>query len=259
MKIVVLVKQVPDTWGQRALDLQTGRIDRVLGENVVDEINERALEVGLIQQDTMEAEVIVLTMGPGSASDAIKKSLAMGADSAIHINDDLLVGADYMRTAQTIAAALKSVPFDLLIAGDKSTDGGGGVIPAMVSEILGIPHLTHLDSVTIEASKVSGERSNNNGSVRAHATLPAVISVTERSAEPRYPTFRGIMKAKKKPVISENLSSISLDSVSPVSDNETTAVLTVEARAERIGGIKIIDEGDAGNKIAEFLALNRLI
>jgi electron transfer flavoprotein beta subunit len=119
MKIVVLVKQVPDTWGPRSLDLETGRVDRVLGENVIDEINERALEIALVQQDTRAAEVVVLTMGPDSANDAIRKSLAMGADSAIHIQDDLLAGADYVRTAGVLAAALEKVGFDLVIAGAK--------------------------------------------------------------------------------------------------------------------------------------------
>lgn len=259
MKIVVLIKQVPDTWGQRTLDLESGRVDRVLGENVIDEINERALEIALVQQDAGTAEVVVLTMGPDSASDAIRKSLAMGADSAIHIHDDLLAGADYVRTAWTIAAALKKVSFDLIIAGDKSTDGGGGVLPAMISEILEIPHLTHLDSVTIEEVKVVGERSTQTGFIRVSAAFPAIISVTERSAEPRYPTFRGIMKAKKKPVVSEDLSSIAMSTVSAEAAANTTEVLTVEVRPERIAGIKIVDEGDAGIKIADFLTLNRLI
>ena len=259
MKIVVLVKQVPDTWGTRALDLETGRVDRVLGENVIDEINERALEIALVQQDTRASEVVVLTMGPDSATDAIRKSLAMGADSAIHIQDDLLAGSDYVRTARVIAAALEKASFDLVIAGDKSTDGGGGVLPAMISEILGVPHLTHLDSVTIEEVNVVGERSTPMGSLRVSAALPAIISVTERSAEPRYPTIRGIMKAKKKPVQSEDLSSISLSKASSEASATSTKVLSVEVRPERVAGLKIVDEGDAGVKLADFLVLNRLI
>jgi len=259
MKIVVLVKQVPDTWGPRSLDLETGRVDRVLGENVIDEINERALEIALVQQDTRAAEVVVLTMGPDSANDAIRKSLAMGADSAIHIQDDLLAGSDYIRTAGVIAAALEKVGCDLVIAGDKSTDGGGGVLPAMISEILEIPHLTHLDSVTIDEAKVVGERGTPMGSIRVSAALPAIISVTERSAEPRYPTIRGIMKAKKKPVVSEDLSSISLSTVRSEASETSSKVLSVDVRPERVAGLKIIDEGDAGVKLADYLVNNRLI
>jgi electron transfer flavoprotein beta subunit len=259
MKIVVLIKQVPDTWGQRTLDIESGRVNRTHGENVIDEINERALEVALLQQDDSSADVIAVTMGPASASDAIRKSLAMGADSAIHIQDDLLVGADYIQTARTIADALKHLNFDLIIAGDKSTDGGGGVLPAMVSEILNVPHLTHLDSVAITATEVTGERSTETGSMRVSAALPALISVTERSAEPRYPTFRGIMKAKKKPVSIQDLSSLGI----PVNGAELTAdgtlVLSVEARPERVAGVKIVDDGDGGNKIADFLSFNRFI
>lgn len=259
MKIVVLIKQVPDTWGQRTLVVQSGRIDRSTGENVIDEINERALEVALIQQDAGNAEVVVLTMGPESARDTIRKSLAMGADSAIHIQDELLIGADYVQTAQGIAGALKKISFDLIIAGDKSTDGGGGVLPAMISEILEIPHLTQLDAVEIEETEVRGERSTQSGSIRVSAALPTIISVTERSAEPRYPTFRGIMKAKKKPIVSENLMSVGAKATSEAPALSGTCVLSVEARPERTAGIKIVDEGDAGIKIADFLTLNRLI
>ena len=259
MKIVVLIKQVPDTWGQRTLGLESGRIDRTLGENVIDEINERALEVALVHQDSSSAEVIVLTMGPDSASDAIRKSLAMGADSAVHVQDNLLVGADYIRTATTIASALKGLSFDLIIAGDKSTDGGGGVLPAMVAEILQVPHLTHLDSVIITESGVSGERSTELGSIRVSASLPAIISVTERSAEPRYPTFRGIMKAKKKPISIQDLSILEVPANGEGLTAESTLVLNIDVRPERVAGVKIVDDGDGGNKLADFLTRNRLI
>jgi electron transfer flavoprotein beta subunit len=200
VKIVVLVKQVPDTWGERRLDLDTGWLDRASGDAVIDEIDERALEVALSYQDANDAEVVALTMGPDSAKDMLRKALAMGADSAIHIVDDQLAGADAMRTSRVIAAALTKFGFDLVIAGNESTDGRGGVIPTLVAEHLGMPQATFLNSVAITAGSVSGERGTENGTMSVRAPLPAVISVTERSAEPRFPSFKGIMRAKRKPI-----------------------------------------------------------
>ncbi|MBK5238278.1 MAG: electron transfer flavoprotein subunit beta/FixA family protein, partial [Actinomycetales bacterium] len=142
MKIVVLMKQVPDTWGDRSLNLETGWVDRTSDAQVIDEINERALEVALCQKDSDKStEVIVLTMGPADVSDSLRKALAMGCDSAIHILDDTLAGSDAARTATMLAAALREVNADLIIAGNESTDGRGGVVPAMIAEHLGLAHL----------------------------------------------------------------------------------------------------------------------
>ena len=256
MKIVVLVKQVPDTWGERTLD-SAGRLDREAADPVIDEIDERAIEVALTYQDTAGAEVVALSMGPSAANDVLRKALAMGADSAIHVIDDSLIGSDLRRTVTTLAVAITNSGFDLVIAGNESTDGRGGVVPAMLAEQLGVPHLTFLNSVDISTEGVVGERATENGMMRVHAALPAVISVTDRSPEPRFPNFMGIMKAKKKPLVVVTLADLGLDPNFP--GTARTVVLSTTKRPARTAGVKIVDDGNAGNQLAEFLATGRLI
>ena len=256
MKIIVLVKQVPDTWGDRKLDA-AGRLARSTGESVIDEIDERALEVALSYHDSSGAEVVALSMGPASVNEVLRKSLAMGAHSAIHVLDDALVGSDVGWTTSTLAAAITMTGFDLVVTGNESTDGRGGVIPAMIAEKLGIPHLTFLNTVEISADAVTGERSTETGTLTVHATLPAVISVTERSAEPRFPTFKGIMRAKKKPLTVMTLADLGIEA--SFLGVARAVVLTTTERPARTAGSKIIDDGNAGNELADFLALGRLI
>ena len=253
MKIVVLVKQVPDTWGPRRLDLQTGRIDRS-DEAVLDEISERAIEVALTYQDSAEAEVVLLTMGPAQAVAALRTGLEMGADSAVHIVDDSLAGSDLMRTSSVLAAALTKIGFDLVIGGNESTDGRGAVLPAMVAERLGLPHLTNLRVVTLGPSSISGERATEHGAVLAHVDLPAVISVTESTPEPRFPTIRGVMKAKRKPVATMTLSDLV-----PGIDESRSIVLSTSEAPTRSAGTKITDDGSATEQLIEFLTAAHLI
>ena len=257
MRIVVLVKQVPDTWGERKLDLDTGRVDRGASDAVIDEVGERALEAALVHKDAEGAEVVVLTMGPASATDLLRKGLAMGADSAVHVLDDALAGADMAWTAEVLAAALRRTGFDLVIAGNESTDGRGGVVPAMIAEHLGVPHATSLDSVEIAADRVRGVRGAEGGTVDVHAALPAVVSVTERSPEARFPNFRGIMKAKKKPLEVLTLADLGAE-VSATRAARSVVVSTLE-RPARTGGKKIVDDGNAGVELAEFLVAAHLI
>ena len=159
MKIAVLVKHVPDTYGERQLDPATRRADRAAGDQVIDEISERAVEVALAHKDQEKStEVVAVTMGPAQATDALRKSLAMGADRAIHVVDDALAGADLMVTATVLAAALRPEGFDLVIAGNESTDGRGGVLPALLAELLGLPLLSALRTVRLTDTEVSGAR-----------------------------------------------------------------------------------------------------
>lgn len=261
MKIVVLVKQVPDTWGERRLDPATGRLDRAASETVIDEIDERALAVALLHQETTGSEVVALTVGPDSATATLRKALALGADSAIHVQADLLIGADVVQTARAIAAALTTSGFDLVIAGNESTDGRGGVVPAMVAELLGIPHLTFLDSVTVGVDRVSGERNTGQSVVSVTSPLPAVASVTERAAEPGFPTFRGIMKAKKKKIDTLTAADVGLTEAGggATGAQASTRVLTVAERATKAAGVTIVDDGTAGDQLATFLFDGKLI
>lgn len=254
MKIVVLVKQVPDTWGDRKLDTSSGRLDRRASDPIIDEIGERAIEVALQRKDADKStEVVVVTMGPSSASDVLRKGLAMGADSGIHIVDDALAGADLAWTANALAAAI-GTGWDLVVAGNESTDGRGGVIAAMLAERLGVPHLTSLDSVEIAPDRVSGVRATEYGTVDAHAALPAVISVTERSAEPRFPGFKGILGAKKKPVATVGVADLGISAPASAS-----VVVSASERPARTAGRIVTDDGTAAQQLADFLAAERLI
>lgn len=255
MKIIVLVKQVPDTEEERKLDPITRRLDRDAAELVADEINERALEVALRYKDSHKgSEVVALTMGAADATHALRKTLSMGADSGLHVVDDRLTGADITQTAAVLASAAKQAGFDLLVAGNESTDGRGGVVPAMVAEHLGLPLLPSLDSIGIDESTVTGEAGTENGSLTLRAALPAVISVTERAAEARFPNFKGIMTAKRKPLATMTLTDLGLEAAAPA-----TVVLSASERPARAAGRKIYDDGNAGAELAQFLAAGRLI
>jgi electron transfer flavoprotein beta subunit len=259
MKIVVLVKQVPDTWGERRLDLSTGWLDRAGSDAIIDEIDERALEVALRSHDASDAEVVALTVGPASANDTLRKALAMGADSAVHVQNDRLAGADILQTARAIASALTAIGFDLVIAGNESTDGRGGVVPAMVAELLGVPHLTHLDALTIGPESISGERNNGQSVLTVTSGFPAVASVTERAADPRFATFRGIMKAKKKRVDAPTAAEVGLAEADSPAAHAATKVIQVSVREPKQPGITIVDDGTAGEQLATFLRERKLI
>ena len=258
MKIIVLVKEVPDTYGERKLDLETGLADRGASEAVLDEISERALEVALAYADAAgEAEVVVLSMAPESAAATIRKGLAMGAASAVHVSDPGLAGADLGLTARTIAAAIRRTGFDLVITGNLSTDGSGGVLAAMLAELLEVPNATALSSVEIAGDSVSGTRSTDDGYMRVSAPLPAVISITESLPDARFPNFKGIMAAKKKPF--ETLSAADLE-IDPADVSVAASIMTgIAEKPPRSAGVKITDEGDGGTKIAEYLIANRLV
>lgn len=258
MKIVVLVKEVPDTYGDRKLSLETGLADRGASDAVLDEIGERALEVALKHADAHpETDVVVLSMAVDSAQATVRKGLAMGAGSAVHVADAGLVGADLGLTAQVLAAAIEKTGFDLVIAGNQSTDGTGGVLPAMLAERLGVPQATALSSVEINESTVSGTRVTDDGVARVSASLPAVISITEALPEARFPNFKGIMAAKKKPYETWSLADLGVDADDfSVARSILTAVTQKPARA---AGVKLADEGDAGERLAAYLIENRLV
>ncbi|HET8779156.1 MAG TPA: electron transfer flavoprotein subunit beta/FixA family protein [Agromyces sp.] len=258
MKIIVLVKEVPDTYGERKLDLETGLADRGASEAVLDEISERALEVALSYADSAgDTEVVVLSMAPESAAATIRTGLAMGAASAVHVTDPGLAGADLGLTARTLAAAIRRTGFDLVITGNLSTDGSGGVLPAMLAELLDVPNATALSSVEIAADSVSGTRSTDDGNMRVSAPLPAVISITEALPDARFPNFKGIMAAKKKPF--ETLSATDLE-IEPADVAVAASIMTgIAEKPPRSAGVKITDEGDGGTKIAEYLIANRLV
>jgi electron transfer flavoprotein beta subunit len=257
MKIIVLVKEVPDTYTERKLDLETGLADRAASEAVLDEISERALEVALAFADSNDAEIVVLSMAPESAAATIRKALAMGASSAVHVADPAVAGADLGLTARILAAAIRRTGFDLVITGNLSTDGNGGVLPAMLAELLDVPNATALSSVEITADAVSGTRNTDDSTMRVSAKLPAVISITEALPAGRFPNFKGIMAAKKKPFETLSLADLGIE---PNDFSVAMSIMTAIAeKPQRTAGVKITDQGDGGTKIAEYLIENRLV
>ncbi|MGJ0389572.1 electron transfer flavoprotein subunit beta/FixA family protein [Microbacterium sp. CGR1] len=258
MKIFVLVKEVPDTYGDRKLDLETGLADRGAGDVVLDEITERALEVALSHADKNEGtEVVALAMAPGGSTASVRRALAIGAGSAVHIADEQLSGADLGLTAETLAAAIRRAEPDLVITGNLSTDGSGGVMAAMLAEHLGWAQATALTSVEITPEGISGTRGADAGAQPISASLPAVISITEALPDARFPNFKGIMAAKKKP-----LEVLTLDDLGVSADPAAaprTIMTAVAEKPPRAAGVKIVDEGDAAEKLVEYLVQNRLV
>lgn len=258
MKIFVLVKEVPDTYGDRKLDLETGLADRGAGDVVLDEITERALEVALSHADKNEGtEVVALAMAPGGSTASVRRALAIGAGSAVHIADEQLAGADLGLTAETLAAAIRRAEPDLVITGNLSTDGSGGVMAAMLAEHLGWAQATALTSVEITPEGITGTRGADAGAQPISASLPAVISITEALPDARFPNFKGIMAAKKKP-----LEVLTLDDLGVSADPAAaprTIMTAVAEKPPRAAGVKIVDEGDAAEKLVEYLVQNRLV
>ena len=264
MDIVVLIKQVPDTWSERKLSGDDFTLDREAADAVLDEINERAVEAALQLQEAQSGDtagtVTVVCMGPDRATDAIRKALSMGADKAVHLLDPALHGSDSIQTAKALAKAVGTVgKFDLVIAGDESTDGGMGAVPAMLAELLDLPQLTHARKLETDGSTITIERETDEGLTTASAPLPAVVSVNEKINEPRYPSFKGIMAAKKKPVSTLSLADAGIDPSDVGLANAASTVLEASPRPPRTAGQKVPDEGDGGAKIAQYLISQKLI
>ncbi|MTE13109.1 electron transfer flavoprotein subunit beta/FixA family protein [Nocardia aurantiaca] len=258
--IVVLIKQVPDTWSERKLTSGDYTLDREAADAILDEINERAVEEALLIKEAQGGEVTVLAAGPDRATEAIRKALSMGADKAIHINDPAIHGSDAVQTAYILAAALGQIEgIELVIAGNEATDGRAGAVPAIIAEYLGLPQLTHLRKLTVDGERIAGERETDEGVFKLEATLPAIVSVTEKINEPRFPSFKGIMAAKKKEVQTFTLADLGVDPETVGVANAGTQVTGVTPKPARTAGEKIVDEGEGGNQIAAYLVGQKII
>jgi electron transfer flavoprotein beta subunit len=260
MNIVVLVKQVPDTYSERKLR-SDGTLDRDATDAVLDEINERAVEAALQLKEAHDgSEVTVLTMGPDRATDAIRKALSMGADKAVHLSDEAIAGSDAVQTAKALAKAIGTVEgVDLVVAGNEASDGRTAAVPAMVADVLGLPALTHAREITVEGSSVTVKRETDDGITTLTAELPAVVSVGEKINEPRYPSFKGIMAAKKKPVATLGLADVGIDASEVGLAAALTSVTSSQPKPPKSAGEKVTDEGDGGQKIAAYLVSQKLI
>ena len=259
MNIVVCVKQVPDTWSERTLRSADSTIDRDSADALINELDEYAIEEGLRLAEAHGGEVTILSMGPQKASESIRKALSMGADKAVHLTDEALHGSDALVTSAAIAQVLGRIGFDLVILGSESTDARMGVLAAMLAEQLGLPQLSFASKVEIDGTSVHINRLTEYGYDKVEATLPAVLSVVENINEPRYPSFKGIMAAKKKPVETLSLADVGVDPGQVGLATAATEVASFAKRPPRQAGTIVPDEGDGGMKAAEYLAAQKFI
>ncbi len=260
MNIVVCVKYVPDAQSDRTFNESDNTTDRVGVDGLLSELDEYAVEEALKIVEAGEGEVTVVTIGPDQAADALKKALQMGADKAVHVKDDAIHGSDAVATSLVLAEAIKKVGTpDLVITGMASTDGTMSVVPAMLAERLGLPQVTFASELTVEGGTVTARRDGDAASETIVASLPALVSVTDQINEPRYPSFKGIMAAKKKPVEEWALADLGIDASQVGLDAAWTKVESFTKRPPREQGQIVTDDGDGGTKLAEFLSAQKFI
>ena len=259
MNIVVLVKQVPDSGAERALRPDDNTVDRGSANNVINEMDEYAVEEALKIQEAQGGEVTILTVGPESAVEAIRKALQMGANQGVHVVDDALHGSCALGTSKVLAAAVKTLNPDLILAGAESTDGGVQVMPHMIAERLGIAALTGARKLTIDGTALTVERQTDEGYEVVTASAPAVVSVWDTINEPRYPSFKGIMAAKKKQIRTLSLSDLGVGADEVGFAGATSRVVEAAKRPPRSAGTKITDSGDGGVQLVGFLATEKFV
>ena len=259
MNIVVCVKYVPDAQSDRTFT-EDNTTDREGVDGLLSELDEYAVEEALKLVEAGEGEVTVVTVGPESAAEAVKKSLQMGADKGVHILDDAIAGSDAPATSLVLAEAIKKIGTpDIVLTGMASTDGTMSVVPAMLAERLGLPQVTFASELTVDGGTAKIRRDGDTASETIESSLPALISVTDQINEPRYPSFKGIMAAKKKPVETWSLADLGVDAGQVGQANSWTEVLETTKRPPREQGEIVKDEGDGGTKLAEFLAAQKFI
>ena len=260
MKIVVCVKYVPDAQAERRFVEPDHTVDRAGVDGLLCELDEYAVEEALtLAEAAGDSTVTVLTVGPEGATDALRKALQMGATDAVHVLDDALHGSDALATSLVLAKAVERLGPDLVLTGMASTDGGMSVVPAMVAERLGLPQVTFAGSLTLADGTVRIEREGDVETEVVEARLPALVSVTDQINDPRYPSFKGIMAAKKKPVQTWGLADLGISPDEVGWAAARTAVDAVAARPPRQAGRVVPDEGDGGARLVEFLVGAKLV
>jgi electron transfer flavoprotein beta subunit len=252
MNIVVCVKQVPDTWAEKKLSPEDKTVDRESVDGVMNELDEYAVEEALKIKEAQGGEVTVLSMGPDKSVETIRKALSMGVDPALH-------GSDALATSYALSKALGTIEHDLVILGVESTDARMSVVPAMLAERLGHAQLTFARKVEVGDGTVKIERLTDSGYEVVEASTPAVVSVVEKINEPRYPSFKGIMAAKKKPLTTLTIADAGIEAAKVGLAGSGTEVTEAAPRPPKQAGQIVKDEGDGGAKLAEFLASQKFI
>ena len=261
MRIVVCVKHVPDLMAERRLI--DGHVDREQGDGTLNELDENAVEAALVVAGEHDAEVVVVTVGPDDAVDAVRRGLQMGADRGVHVLDDDLAGTDVFGTARVLAATIRRLAqdsvVDLVLTGMASLDGLTSMLPAALAAELELPQLTLAGELTVTGSTVQVRRDLDHATEVLRAPMPALVSVTDQSNDPRYPAFAGIMAARKKPVEVLTLDDLRIDRASVGVSGSRTEVLGADERPPRENRVLITDEGDAGERLAAYLVDNKLV
>ena len=257
MRIAVLLKEVPDTYSDREMNLETGLTDRS-GDVVADEVSERAVEAALrIAEAGENIEVEILSVGPESSADSVRRGIAMGASEAYIVSDDALTGADATLTGEVLAKLVEKQGYDLVIAGAESSDGGTGVVAPFMAELLDWPVLTNLTELTLEGETVRATQASDAATAQLEAQLPAVVSVADEFADPRYPNFKGLMAAKKKELRTVTLAELGVD---PEDFTHPRAIMVgIERRPERERGEIIDANSTAAARLVDFLESKNLI
>jgi len=261
MNIVVCVKYVPDATADRHFE-SDNTVDRVGVPGLLSELDEYAVEQALqLKEKGEDVEVTALTVGPEDAAEAIKKSLQMGADKGVHVVDDAIAGSDALATSQVLAAAISKIgDVDVVLCGMSSTDAAMSVVPAMLAERLDLPQVTLGSVIESQGKEFRIKRDGDTATEVIGATAPLVLSVTDQSGEARYPSFKGIMAAKKKPLETWSLGDIGVDAGQVGLDNAWSAVEATEERPPRTQGEVVADEEGSGAKaLVEFLASKKFI
>jgi electron transfer flavoprotein beta subunit len=256
MKIAVCVKQVPDASAAKRIDPQTKRLDRS-GEGALNAFDANAVEEALrLKDQTGEGEVVLVSMGPEKAQDALRKALAMGADRAVLVSDEGAAGSDLVATSRVLAAALDRESADLVIFGQQSSDADGAVLWAAVADRLRRPYISQVAELTLADGRVRGKRQTEFGYDVIEAPLPAVVAVSDAINEPRYPSLKGIMGAKSKPQETLSLADLGVEAGESASKTE---VYEIGAPPPRGDSRKIEDDGSGAQQIVDFLAEKRLL
>jgi electron transfer flavoprotein beta subunit len=259
MKIVVLVKQVPDTAADKRLDPDTLTVDRAAVDGLINEMDEFAVEEALQLAEKHGGEVTVVSMGPDDATDAYKKALQMGADKAVFLSDPALAGSDALATSYALAQVLATLEYDLIVLGCEASDARTSIVPALLAERLGLPQLTFASKVEVDGSSIRINRQTDYGHDVVEASLPAVVSVVEKINEPRYPSFKGIMAAKKKPVEILDTAAAKIDAAQVGVSGSRSKVLDATVAPPRAKGTIVTDEGNGGVELADYLATKKFI
>jgi electron transfer flavoprotein beta subunit len=263
LKIVVTVKQVPDTNAEKTFDPATKRLNRTSIENVLNPFDEYAIEEALRIKEAIggDTTVTILTMAPASGTDVVRKALGMGADNAVLLSDDAIGGSDTMATAYALAQAIKSNGFDLVLSGTQSTDAISSVVPAAIAEHLGVPCVTYVKKLTVTDGAIEAQRETESGYLKVKAPLPALVSVTKAINEPRYPTLKGIMGAKKKEIKTPSLADIGADPAKLGDAGSKTQVEMFTPVGARQKGtvVNATDPKEGAKQILDFLIAKKVV